>query len=106
MEVDFFDESKTPAENKTSEIKTEGEEHLVVFTPTPSTLFTYTASDKDGRNFPIGLIGNLTTGNAGQGTLRVQLRHQPPVNGQPVKDGTITPGSDDINISFNVTIAP
>ncbi|WP_428653623.1 hypothetical protein [Runella sp.] len=106
LEIEFLDESKTPADNITAEVKAKQDEHLVVFSPTPSSLLTYTAGDKDSRNFPIGLTGNTVTGNANQGTLRVQLRHQPPVNGQPVKNGTVTPGSDDVNITFDVSIAP
>jgi hypothetical protein len=106
LEVEFLDESKTPAENKTSEILSEADEHLVVVTPSASSLFTYTATDKDSRNFPIGLTGTLVTGSASTGTLKVQLRHQPPVNGQPVKNGTVTLGSDDVNVTFPLTLAP
>lgn len=106
VDVEFLDESKTPTDNITDEVREEGDEHLVVLTPTPSSLFTYTASDKDSRNFPIGLSGTVTTGSINQGTLRVQLRHQPPVNGQPVKNGTVAPGSDDVNITFDVVVAP
>lgn len=106
LEIEFLDESKTTADNKTAEIKAKGDEHLVVLTPTPSSLFSYTPNDKDSRNFPIGLSGTVTTGSINQGTLRVQLRHQPPVNGQPVKNGTVTPGSDDVNITFDAVVAP
>lgn len=106
LEVEFLDESKTPVENKTSEILREADEHLVVVTPSASSLFTYTATDKDSRNFPIGLAGTLVTGAASTGTIKVQLRHQPPVNGQPVKDGTATPGSDDANVTFPLTLVP
>lgn len=106
LEIEFLDESKTTPENKTAEIKTKGDEHLVVLTPTPSSLFSYTANDKDSRNFPIGLSGTVTAGGINQGRVRVQLRHQPAVNGQPVKNGTITPGSDDVNITFDAVVAP
>jgi hypothetical protein len=106
LEIEFLDESRTPANNKTAEIKAKGDEHLVVLTSTPSSLFNYTANDKDSRNFPIGLSGTVVTGSINQGTLRLQLRHQPPANGQPVKNGTVTPGSDDVNITFDVVVAP
>lgn len=106
LEIEFLDESKTPADNKTAEIKAKGDEHLVVLTSTPTSLFNYTVNDKDSRNFPIGLSGTVVTGSINQGTLRVQLRHQPPVNGQPVKNGTVTPGSDDVNITFDIVVAP
>lgn len=106
LDVEFLDESSTPAKNKTTEIQTEADKHLVVFTPLPSSLFTYTAGDKDSRNFPLGLTGTVVTSFTNMGTLRVQLRHQPPINGQPVKNGTITPGSDDVNVTFSITVAP
>lgn len=102
--IDFLDESKTPASSITEEIAKEKDEHLVVYTPAPATLLTYTATDKDSRNFPLGLAGTAKTGAAGTGKLKVQLRHQPPVNGQPVKNGTIMPGSDDVNLDFNLTV--
>lgn len=105
LNVEFWDESST-AINKTTEILSEADEHLVVITPSPSSLFTYTATDKDSRNFPIGLTGTAVTGFTNMGTLRVQLRHQPPVNGQPVKNGTATIGSDDVNVTFSLTVAP
>lgn len=106
LDVEFLDESTTPAKNKTTEIQTEADRHLVVFTPLPSSLLTYTAGDKDSRNFPLGLTGTVVTSFTNMGTLRVQLRHQPPINGQPAKNGTITPGSDDVNVTFSMTVAP
>lgn len=102
--VELLDESKTPSENITEEVATESDEHLFVFTPSPSNLLTYTYGDKDARNFPIGLTGTVQTGAAGSGKLKVQLRHQPPVNGKDVKDGTPIPGSDDVNLDFNISI--
>ncbi|MFN4144548.1 MAG: hypothetical protein ACK4GN_01905 [Runella sp.] len=106
VEVAFLDESKTPAEDITQEIKKEADEHLVVFTASPVSLFTYTATDKDSKNLPLGLIGNLTTGVTNVGTLRLQLRHQPPVNGKPTKNGTPMPGSDDVNVIFPMNVIP
>jgi hypothetical protein len=104
LTVELLDESKTPAESITEEVEEESDEHLFVFTPSPTSLLTYTYGDKDARNFPIGLTGTVQTGAAGTGKLKVQLRHQPPVNGKEVKDGTPIPGSDDVNLDFNLSI--
>jgi hypothetical protein len=104
LTVQLLNESTTPAEDITNEVKTESQEHLFVFTPSPASLLTYTYGDKDVRNFPIGLTGTAQTGAAGTGKLKVQLRHQPPVNGKDVKDGTPTPGSDDVSLDFNLSI--
>ncbi len=104
LTTEFIDGSKTPAEDITEEILEKADEHLVVYTPAPASLLTYTYGDKDSRNLGIGLTGTLVTGNTGQGTLKVQLRHQPPVNGVPVKNGTAGPGSDDALVDFDVVL--
>ncbi len=104
LTVEVLDESKMPVSNITEEVKEESDEHLFVYTPTPSNLLTYTYGDKDANNFGIGITGSAKTNTAGTGKLKVQLRHQPPINGKASKDGTPTPGSDDINIDFNVTV--
>lgn len=104
VKVSFLDESKSPADDITQEVNEESDEHLVVFTASPASLLTYTYGDKDLNNLPVGLNGKLLTKAAGSGKLKVQLRHQPPVNGNRVKDGTAAPGSDDINIDFDLEI--
>ena len=104
LTVDLKDESKSPAEDITKEVKEEADEHLFVFTPSPASLLTYTYGDKDARNFSIGLTGTARTGAAGTGKLKVQLRHQPPMNGKAVKNGTPGPGSDDVNLDFNLEV--
>jgi len=104
MTIEILDESKTPASNITNEVATEKDEHLFIYTPTPSSLFTYTYGDKDSKNLNVGLTGIVKTTAAGTGKLKVQLRHQPPINGIPSKNGSTSPGSDDVNIDFNVTV--
>ncbi|MCE7069459.1 hypothetical protein LZG74_04055 [Dyadobacter sp. CY327] len=97
--IELLDESKTPADNITEEVAEESDEHLFVYTPSPSALLTYTYGDKDENNFPIGLIGKAVTTAAGLGKLKVQLRHQP-----DTKNGTPGPGSDDVNLDFNLKV--
>jgi hypothetical protein len=104
LAVELLNESVSPAQDLTKEIEAEKDEHLFVYTSSPATLFTYTYGDKETRNFPVGLTGTLKTTTAGSGKLKVQLRHQPPANGNPTKNGTVTPGSDDINVDFNVAV--
>ena len=104
LRIKVLDESKTPTEDITEEIEEKADEHLFVITPQPVLLLTYTYGDTDSRNLPLGLTGTAKTGAAGTGNLRVQLRHQPPINGNIVKDGTSGPGSDDINLSFNLKV--
>jgi hypothetical protein len=99
LTVEFLDESKTPAEDITDEVAEESDEHLLIYTASPTTLLTYTYGDKDVNNYPIGLTGTAKTGAAGTGKLKVQLRHQP-----GAKNGTPTPGSDDVNLDFILNV--
>ncbi|HEX9956477.1 MAG TPA: hypothetical protein VGA96_04460 [Fibrella sp.] len=104
LTVEVLDESKTPVQTITDEIREQKDEHLFVFTANAATLLTYTYGDLDSRNFPIGLTGSVRTGVAGTGRLNVRLRHQPPINGVAVKNGTASPGSDDVNLDFALTV--
>lgn len=104
LAVTMLDESKSPAADITEEIEEEADEHLFVYTPTPANLMTITITDKDSRNLPVGLKATAITTAAGTGKLQVVLRHQPPVGGNPVKNGTAGPGSTDFDGTFDVEI--
>lgn len=104
LSVEFLDESKSPAVSITEEVSAESDEHLVLFSPSSTSLGTYSYSDKDVNLLPVGLKGKYSTKSAGTGMLKVQLRHQPPINGKNSKDGTSIPGSDDINIDFALEV--
>ncbi|HEV7382828.1 MAG TPA: hypothetical protein VGN64_23695 [Dyadobacter sp.] len=99
VETQILDESKTPAVDVTEEVQEKAEEHLFVYTTSPAALLAYTATDKDANNLPIGIKGQAVTGAAGTGTLKVQLRHQ-----VGTKNGTATPGSDDVNVNFPLSV--
>ncbi len=100
MTVDaVLNESTTPAENIKTEIEAEANDHLFVYKPTTGLNLTITVTDKDTKNLPIGLAGNANTGAASTGKVQVLLRHQP-----GTKNGTETPGSTDIDATFNVVI--
>jgi hypothetical protein len=97
--IQLLDESKTQPVDITKEVEEEAEDHLFLYTASPTSLLTYTAEDKDSNNYPIGLAGKAVTGTTGTGKLKVQLRHQP-----GNKNGTATPGSDDVNVDFDLKI--
>jgi hypothetical protein len=103
LRIELLNEAATPAENITQEVSDEADEHLVVYT-TSNQIASYVYTDKDANNLPIGLIGEYTTNLANTGKLQVQLRHQPPVAGKASKDGSPAPGSDDLNITFDLEI--
>lgn len=100
MTVDaVLNESATPAADIKTEILAEAKDHLFVYKPTTGLNLSIAITDKDSNNLPIGLAGNATTGAASTGKVQVLLRHQP-----GTKNGTETPGSTDINATFNVAI--
>jgi hypothetical protein len=88
--VTFLNESVTPVEDKTVEVKEEGDEHQLFFqTPPAIGVFTYTDLDKNGK--PIGLEFKLTTGSAATtGDIVVVLRHKPLKDAAGVVAGSIT----------------
>ena len=60
---------------------------------------TITDHDTNPQQYPIGLASNFATGNASNGWLRLELRHQP-----NVKNGTYAPGSTDLDVGYKVKI--
>jgi len=94
----FLDESESPAEDITEEIQEEDDEHFVDYQVSGVTIdVAYGDMDDDGN--PLGLVGTITTGDAGTGNFQVILRHE------PVKTSTgATGGSIDIDVTFPVTI--
>ena len=103
LTTEFLDETKSPIVNLTSEIEKESAEHLIVF-ESPASLLTITRTDKDSKNFEVGLKSTAKTAAAANGTLKVTLRHQPEVGGKPVKNGTSSPGTTDFEGNFLVEV--
>ena len=125
-QVIILDETQTPAETVSDEIKERANYHLFFFQPTPISPanlviskttpyipgtatsatgpylnLTVSRTDEDTNNPPlqVGLTDQFVTGDASTGWLRVVLRHQP-----NVKDGTYPPGSSDLDVNFKVNI--
>ena len=96
--VEVLDESKTPAENITEEIKEEDHEHLFCYKISDVNT-TITRTDSDG-TFEVGLESEWVTGAASTGTVTVTLKHQP--GGE--KDGTCAPGDTDLEVDFPVVL--
>jgi hypothetical protein len=99
--VEVLDESKTPAENKTPEILSEGAEHQFFYAVNPSALLSVSYADKDTKNLPIGLTTSQKTSAVGDGKLKITLKHQPNLKSAT---STITTGETDIEVEFNVSV--
>lgn len=96
----LLDETKTPADTISSEVKEEANDHHFFFHHTGVTVATtYLDEDTNTPPLPLGLKTRWKTGNAGNGTSQVILKHQP---GE--KDGTESPGETDIDITFRTEV--
>tara|TARA_B100001093_G_scaffold509794_1_gene574502 strand:+ start:13236 stop:13778 length:543 start_codon:yes stop_codon:yes gene_type:complete len=99
--ITFLNELESPAENITEEVEEEDDEHQVIFVSSGVSL-SVSGLNTDGDGFPLGTEFSLSTVDAGSGTLRIVLRHEP----TKPNDGTLTGagGSTDIDVSFNLTV--
>lgn len=103
--IALLNESESPVETITSEVKEEGTDHQFFYISSVSGLsVAYTDTDSNGN--PIGINTTLTTGAAGTGTLTVVLRHEPSKAASGVASGDITNagGESDIEVEFAVTV--
>jgi len=99
--IELLNETETPAEDITAEVKEEDKEHQFFFAVSGA-LDTFKYADEDGDGNPVGLGFTLSTGDAGSGTLQITLRHEP----KKPNDGTLADagGETDIAQSFTVTV--
>ena len=99
--IELLNETETPAEDITEEVAEESDEHQFFFNVSGSIAST-TYGDTDGDGNPIGLSFTLVTGDAGEGTIQVTLRHEP----TKPNDGTLADagGETDIAQTFTVVV--
>lgn len=103
--LDLLNEQETPASSISDEILEEDEDHQFFF-QTDITGLNVTYSDQDADGNPIGLRSQLTTTEAGKGTLTLILRHEPYKSASGVSNGDITSagGETDIEVSFDIDV--
>lgn len=98
-EVQFLNESISPAENITEEIVEEANDHLVCYTIEGAGL-EIESVDSDDNARPIGLSTLWSSLTPSTGTITLTLRHQP-----GTKTGVCPgPGESDVEVSFPITI--
>lgn len=94
----------SPDENITEEIEEEDEEHVFLFRATPASLIeSVTRNDADENGVGTGLQTTVVTGDAGSGTLRVVLRHEPN-KAADLDDFDAVGGETDIEVDFPLTV--
>jgi hypothetical protein len=98
VQVEILNESVNPAENLTSEILTEADEHLFCFTPMNLSGLSIVRTDSDG-TYQIGLQSKWRTIQTENGKVKIVLKHQP-----GVKNGSCDPGDTDIELYFEVRV--
>jgi hypothetical protein len=101
-EVTVLNESVSPADDITKEIKAEANDHQFYFVPSSSNLLTVSNLDTDTQGLPLGLSSFWVTGlNPGTGTVRVVLKHKP---GTKAANDLINKGDTDIELNFKLII--
>ena len=101
-EVTVLNESVSPADDITKEIKAEANDHQFYFVPSSSNLLTVSNYDTDAQGLPLGLSSFWVTGlNPGTGTLRLVLKHKP---GTKAANDLIKKGDTDIELNFKLII--
>jgi hypothetical protein len=104
LQVQLLDETKSPKVDISKAILEEADVHLFVYKILPASLLKVSIKDRDSKGLAIGLRADARTGPRGDGKIRVILKHQPPVNGQSVKNGQEEPGSSDVDVEFKLSI--
>lgn len=101
-EVTVLNESVSPADNITAEIKAEANDHQFYFVPSSSNLLSVSNYDTDTQGLPLGLSSFWVTGlNPGSGTVKVVLKHKP---GTKAANDLINKGETDIELDFKLII--
>ena len=100
----LLNETETPAEDITVEVREEAEEHQFFFTVSSGMDATASYDSFDGDGNPLGTEFFLEAGDASTGSFAVTLRHKP----KKPNDGTLSDagGETDITQTFPLVITP
>ncbi len=99
LSISFLDESKTPSEDITTEVKAESNDHLVCYAATGA-MVSPIASDKDAGGKTLGLESSFKTGAVGAGTLKITLKHE----ADKSNANACATGETDAEATFNVSV--
>jgi hypothetical protein len=114
--IRFLNELEDPAEEITTEIEDEDDEHQVFFTgDAVGSILTHAYEDADAGGLPVGLDNTIDTTGTGTGELTITLRHLPEEDGTAQKVEGLAddaaangfgdlPGDNDFQGTFNVTV--
>jgi hypothetical protein len=94
--IQFLDESKTPAEDKTSEIVSEANDHQIYYAAT-GVLVNVGNLNNDGNALPLGTTSIWTNTGLSNGSMKITLKHKP---GQKASGDPVTKGETDVEVTF------
>lgn len=95
----LLNESVIPTIDISAEVTEEGVDHQFFYTVGEGLNLVVTYNDTDANGNPIGIVNNVVSGDASNGTLTVVLKHQP-----GIKDGDIATGDTDVEVVFDCKI--
>lgn len=102
VEVQLWNEKTSPAENITEEVIAESSAHLFLFESTPASVLTFVNGSKDAANMPFNQRVVFKTGEAGNGELRVVLKHNP--TNKAAQKADDAGGETDVDVNFLVKL--
>ena len=99
--LEILNESVSPADNITTEILAEANDHQIYYTATDG-LVGVANLNNDGKGLPLGTTSTWTaSGIAGTGTMTITLKHKP---GVKAAGDAVTIGETDIALDFRLRI--
>ncbi len=102
--LDLLDETKTPADDITAEVREEADAHRVYYTVSGSAGLLIDNLDKDDEGISLGTIAQWTATQSGTGSVRIVLRHYPSGGKEESDPMTSSKSSTDVDVSFNLVI--
>ena len=103
--ITLLNEKENPAEDITTEVQSENSEHLFIYESNPATgagSITFKSGDKDAEGNPFNQVIVFSTGDAGNGTLTITLKHQPTNKNATTADAA--GGETDVEAIFPVKL--
>ena len=102
----LLNESVTPADDITEEIRADDEAHQFFFSKTGTLNINTSYTDTDSVGKPVGISSAIVVGGPSSGKIVITLRHEPNKSAPGVSNGDITNagGETDIEVSFDVDI--
>jgi hypothetical protein len=99
--LEILNESVSPADNITTEIIAEANDHQFYYTATDG-LVAVSNLNNDSKGLPLGVTSTWTAANlTGSGTINITLKHKP---GVKAAGDAVSVGETDISLDFKLKI--